>query len=174
MSQNQMTKKEKKSTYGKSPDLNLNLDGYAGPQAEGTKAFAELIAASSQARGAALVFEDLTQIFNDSDPTKLHAFGASTAYQLYASSDDSVRRRTAKALSDTEGAVAYNKRVAELSPSNGLVPIIVTAILAKIVAHNVGVAQTATPENENPSKEEEIRDTIVDFIAMKLAMRYGY
>ena len=167
--QNPERKQERKRTFGRSPELNQDLDGYAELQAAGKKNFAESIAASSQARGA-LSFDSLAQKFNDVDPTTLQAFAASAAYELYELPDDSVQRSVRKALSDTEGALAYNDSVSRSLPSNGLVPLIVAFILSKIVDHNTGVAQTTAPYMEDPLKEERAKQKIAEFILMKLFM----
>lgn len=170
MSQNygQEYKQAQEQKFGESGQTNQGLDVYARPQKEGAEKFARKI---TQVPSGDLSFDKLAQIFSGLDPTALQAFVASTAYGLYENPDDSVQTRTAKALRDTEGAKLFNGQVAQLHPSKELVEFIGAAILKKVANKNAEIAQaTTTPNNEDPSEEDEIRERIADFIAMKLAM----
>ena len=165
-----MSKQHKKTTFGESPQINDGLNEYAKQQAAGVVEFIEALSSTPTLPGGS-DYDKLAQAFNDFDPTKLQLFAASVAYRLYGSPDNAVRRATARALSDTEGATEFNTQVSELSPSNGLVPLIVTFILSKIVAHNTGVAQTTASFNVDPMEEEQAKHKIAEFIKTKLMNR---
>lgn len=151
--------------FGDSPKINQDVNGYGSLQARGAANFAEPIADLA----GGLTFDNLAQIFNDIDSTGLQAFGASTAYGLHKSPDGSVRTSTAKGLSDTDGALAFNEAVNNSLPSNPLVALIGAMILKKIANRNAEIAKEATPGGD-ATEEEPTKEKIAGFVAMKLAM----
>ena len=149
----EMSKQQNKITFGDSPQINQALNEYAKQQFEGVVEFTAALSSTATLLGGS-DYEKLVQVFNDFDPTKLQLFAASVAYRLYKSSDDAVRRATAKALSDTNGAMDYNEAVSRLFPSVELLPLIGVVILSKIIGYNTGVPQTTAPNNDSPDDEE--------------------
>ena len=161
-----MSKQQKKITFGESPQINDGLNEYAKQQAAGRVEFRDALSSTPTVPGGS-DYDRLAQAFNDFDPTKLQLFAASVAYRLHDSSHDAVRRATANALSDTNGAMDYNEAVSRSLPSVQLLPLIGTAILSKIVGHNTGVAQTTAPNNDSPD-EEETKMKLAEFILNRL------